>query len=238
MKDFSTLTGAEYIWAKPEGIYRAMLKGLDVAKPNDWVWFLNATDWLSSSDSVSNVLKYVSLENGVGANSWWVGRTLVGGELPHLIRFSSSGQDFFSQIRRGSIGLPHSSTIVRAAALRAVRAFEGPYRISLDYEMALRLGQLFGPPGLIPFSLSVYDESGESARNAWRNVLHKSEARLKNQPWWHFPLEPFRILAAGRRELLRRRLRRNPTNGGLWQALGWERITPELARPFWQQEIT
>ena len=237
MKRLSTVTMAEYIWAEPEGIYRAMLKGLDVAEPNDWVWFLNATDWLSSSESVGNFLKYISLEDEAEANIWWVGKTFVGGELPHLIKFPSSGQDFVNQIRRGSIGLPHSSTIVRAAALRAVRAFEGPYRISLDYEMALRLVQVFGPPGLIPFALSVYDENGESARNAWRNVLHKSEARLKNQPWWHLPAEPFRILAAGKRELLRRQLIRNPANDRLWQALGWERIAPDLARPFWHQEI-
>ena len=236
MEEISAVSAAQFVWLEPKGIYQAMLGGLSFADSTDWVWFLNATDWLSSSESVSKVVEALSLEAEGPGQKWWVGKTVVGGDTPHLMKFSSSGEDFVRQLRRGSIGLPHSSTIVQADALQAVKAFEGDYRISRDYEMALRLADVFGPPGLIPSPLSVYDESGESARNAWSNVLHKSEARIKNQPWWQLPAEPFRILGAGRRELLRRRLRKNPGNERSWRALGWERIDPEMAQPFWERE--
>ena len=238
MEDISTRHGAQYVWAEPDGIYRAMLKGLDLTEPSDWVWFLNATDWLSSSVSVRKVVEAISSQAGQKVREWWVGKTCVGGDTPHLMKFSSSGNDLVRELRKGSIGLPHSSTIVQGSALRAVRAFEGPYRISRDYEMGLRLSQVFGSPGLIQFPLSIYDESGESAQNAWRNVLHKSEARIKTQPLWQLPAEPFRILEAGKRELQRRRLRKNPDNERLWRALGWERIDPEMAQPFWEREGT
>ena len=236
MEQISTVSGAEYVWREPKGIYQAMLSGLNFAEPADWVWFLNATDWLSSKESVTTAREAVSSKTNGPAPDWWVGQTVVGGGAPHLMKFPSSEEDFVRQLRRGSIGLPHSSTIVQAKAMRAVEALEGPYRISRDYEMALRLSKVLGPPGLIPFPLSVYDESGESAQNAWRNVLHKSEARIKNQPWWHLPAEPFRIFAAGRREWLRRRLGRNPDNERLWRALGWVRIDPDTAKPFWERE--
>jgi len=237
MEEIAQSFSVDYVWSPPQGIYVAMARGLDVIDPTHFVWFLNATDQLASSHSVQQAVAAISEDQTDSNKVWFVGQTYVYSDFPHLLRWPGSCTNFVAELRQGKLGLPHSSTIVRADALRKVEAFEGPYRISRDYEMALKLAKDFGPPVLIPFPLSVYDESGESAQNAWRNVLHKSEARIKNQPLWQLPLEPIRILAAARREALRRRLRKNPSKERLWQALGWERIAPDEAIPFWEREL-
>ena len=236
MEAIAASFGSDYMWVPPLGIYDAMEKSLNVVDDSQYVWFLNATDRFASNTSTIAWQAEASRLSQSSPGIWFIGQTLIAEPLPHRIRWPDTGDQFADELRRGTIGLPHASTIVRARELRQLQIFGGPYRISRDYEMALVLSEKYGPPILVSDALSVYDESGESARNAWLNVLHKSEARIKNQPWWHFPAEPFRILAAGRRELLRTRLRKNPKNDRLWQALGWERIDPDIAKPFWERD--
>lgn len=221
MEELSAQSGANYMWVEPRGIYNAMLDGIRGAADDDYVWFVNATDWLASRDAIRSVISAIEIGQRTKAPVWLIGRTAIAGGVPHLLRFAQSGVEFVEDLRAGKLGLPHSSTIVTAGAMRGVDAFAGPYRISRDYEMALKLAERFGPPALVDSVLSVYDEGGESARNAVRNALHKAEARMSNQPKWQVVLEPFRIGRSARREILRRSLAGNPENQRLRDRLGW-----------------
>lgn len=213
--------GAEYSWKEPRGIYDAMRRGLDLIEDDAWVWFLNATDVLAGREAIRRAREILDTESEENETVWAVGRTAVELPTPHLLPFPSPPREWAQALREGEIGLPHPSTIVRLSALRDVDSFTGPYRISKDYEMGLRLIRRFGPPALIHSPLSVYDQSGESARRANENVLHKAEARTKNQTWWKTVREPTRMWRAARREWLRRRYTKTH-DPSIWTRLKWD----------------
>lgn len=213
--------GAEYFWREPRGIYDAMRSGLALVEKDAWVWFLNATDVLAGRHVLQGVSDALNSRNIHPDHMWAVGRTAVELPTPHLLPFPAQSSKWALALRNGEIGLPHPSTIVRLSALKEVNAFDGPYRISRDYEMGLRLVRKFGPPALIHSPLSVYDQSGESAKRANENVFHKAEARLKNQSWWESVREPARVMKAAQREVLRRRYTRKG-DPHVWARLGWD----------------
>lgn len=224
IKQSAAVHRAEYFWQEPEGIYAAMRAGLREVADSDFVWFVNATDSLASTEAVLTVTNAIENAEPENQPSWLIGQTVVLGELPHLMKYSPTGHLFSKWLAKGEVGLPHPSTVVRASVLREVAAFDRTNRISEDYEMGLKIINQCGPPMMVPVPLSVYDESGESSKRAWSNVLHKSEARIRNQAWWATVAEPYRITRAIRREFLRRRMLRHPSNWSLWQKLGWTAV--------------
>lgn len=237
MSQIAAAHGAEYFWFTPRGIYEAMLDGLTVAGECDAVWYLNATDWLARPDSIAQIGGWLSPARQGVAPVWCVGQTLVGGSVPHRMRWSASGEEFVRWLRRGRVGLSHPSTVVLTSALREVFGPSTGATLARDYEMALELAERFGPPQMLSYPLSIYDESGQSAKYAYRNLREKMNARIRRQPFSSTVWELFRAAEALWRHILRRVVAKRPSTVWAWRSLGWEPIRPEDAEPFWSSRL-
>lgn len=217
---------AEYLWEKPAGIYHAMLTGLKQLPANNYVWFLNATDTMADRASVSTVTSSMRRAHATGHPAWFIGKTIVQtGDTWHTLSFQASPSDFTKALRRGGIGFPHSSNITHASLLAAVGAFQAPVTIAEDYRIGLALSELVGPPTLIHQAISIYDQSGLSAKQALATALAKSRTRRQDQVARNTLVEPLWFLRAPYRALLRWSwsLTRHDR---IWVKLGWGEITP------------
>ena len=197
--------GAEYVWSQPEGIYAAMAHGLNMLGHQDYVWFLNATDTLATRYSLAEVDRALKEKPVTSSPEWLVGRTLVQTSGTwHTLRFPRSPRDFVDELAQGKLGLPHSSSIARVGALRAVAAFEPGCSIAEDYRTGLALATRHGLPIMTPQLLSIYDQTGASAQQSIKTSVEKSIARLHFQQPGSLLFEPFRILRGPIRAIMRR----------------------------------
>ena len=218
IKNYCDQWGAEHSTAPPVGIYGAMRAGLALTHNDEYVWFLNSGDVLATRASVSAVTSAIS-SKALQPAVWFVGKTIALDRfLGHKLKFAGSSTEFAEKLKRGSIGLPHSSTVVSARALRDIGAFD-KRGIAEDYRIALLLLRSGHTPALIDAPLSVFDETGVSAKHPLRTVLSKTLARVQNQSVFAtLALEPVRFMRTGLRAMLRT----------YWQFTGDERALRRL----------
>jgi hypothetical protein len=179
MKRIATGANARYVWVAPEGVYPAMRHSLTLVDDDSWVWWVNSSDWLAGKDSIKIVKVAIGTAESTGVH-WLVGELLrVQATTPSAHRIGSTGSEFVKLLKSGRIGFPHPSTIFRAESLARVEPYQDPFRIASDYAMALRFANMFGPPALIPASLTFHDPTGLTSLHPIRNTWEKSQARIR-----------------------------------------------------------
>jgi len=179
MKQIADTAKARYVWVQPEGVYPAMCHLLTLVDNDSWVWWVNSSDWLAGKDSIKMVKDAIGTAESTDVH-WLVGELLrVQASTPSAHQIDSTGSEFVRLLKSGRIGFPHPSTIFRTSSLAAVGPYQDPFRIASDYAVALRFANMFGPPALIPASLTFHDPTGLTSRHPIRNTWEKFQARVR-----------------------------------------------------------
>ena len=194
MRRLAESAKAEYVWTPPSGVYAAMSESMKHVPEESWVWWLNSSDWLAGTLSVEKVTEFI---NSIQQDDthWIIGELLrTGKRQTSLHEIGESGEEFLRLLTSGRTGFPHPSTIFWKPSLATLDPYEDGFVIASDYATALRFAGRFGPPQLIPVTLSTHDPSGLTARHPLKNLTEKSRARARLgfseqvQELWRFPL--------------------------------------------------
>lgn len=205
MQALAKSASAKYVWVEPEGVYAAMRHSLTLVNDDSWVWWVNASDWLAGKRSVEIVKKEISSASLSDNTHWMVGELLrvrIGAPSTHPLGLN--GAEFIQSLTSGRIGFPHPSTIFRASALKTVAPYTDSFRIASDYALALRFAKHFGPPKLIPASLTFHDPTGLTSRHPVRHTWEKSRARVSAGSFLDGTKELWRLPVSGVRGALSR----------------------------------
>lgn len=173
IRQLAQLANAEYHWVEPQGVYVAMNFALSLLKDDDFVWFINSSDWLADLDSVANMTK--ALREGA---QWVVGGLRRLGD--HTFPFHPIPADpsqFVQELQAGSIGFPHPSTIMSVKGIRDIGGFDSRFRIAADYDLALRFSVTSPSPVIVKDVVSVHVPTGLTSRFKLRHLLEKKKAR-------------------------------------------------------------
>lgn len=200
MKHIADTANARYVWVPPQGVYKAMRHSLSLVEEESFVWWVNSSDWLAGRRSVEIVKNALSDASSRPDIHWVVGELLrVHHPTPSSHPIGSSGEEFLRMLRTGKTGFPHPSTVFRKASLDAVTPYEDSFSIASDYATALRFGKRFGPPLLVPQTLSVHDPNGLTSRHPVKNLWERSQARIRTSSpvdavaeTWRLPLSSIR----------------------------------------------
>ena len=170
---------AEYLWVPPLGIYAAMRASLRELSDTGYCIFLNSGDRFAHS-GVLEIVRNVLLSNNRNQPDWAIGGLISTREKTEVSRYMipANEANFGCELRKGSIWLPHPSTIYRTTSLKNVHPFEDNFRIASDYATGLRMFRQFGAPVLIRDYLSIFELDGVSSNSPIRVGLENARARL------------------------------------------------------------
>ena len=164
---------------KPIGVFHAMNLGISIASGR-YLYFLNAGDVFASHDTLESV------RHSLAANSWpaWaygdVAMTHDTGAMfvPPTWDHERERSHLFA---RGHFP-PHQGTLVRASVIRSLGGFDPTYSVGGDYDLFLRLDQLYEPLRL-PITVARFAPGGHSSKNWWKGLreFHRSR-RLRLEP--------------------------------------------------------
>jgi hypothetical protein len=196
MEEIAASSGSHYFWTPPGGVYGAMRESIPLVRGFSYVWWVNSGDWLASTESIKAVVDLIITCLPQERPSWIIG-SLTRLETSRGIqrKVAGSGDEFFAMMKNGAVGFPHPATIFQVEKISSINPYGRPLSIASDYSTALRFGREFGPPALLPTTLTVHVADGLSSRNPIRNFLQKSRARIEEFPETAF-LEPLRLLRA------------------------------------------
>ena len=181
IKKLAALGNAEYHWVAPRGVYPAMNHALSRLADNDYVWFINSSDWLSGPDSIAEM--HSALDEG----AQWVigGLSRLGDTRNPFHPIPVRGSDFVELLRTGAIGFPHPAALMSVATIRRIGGFDTALRIAADYKLALEFVALAGEPAIARYTVSVHVPTGLTSKNRLRHVWEKLVARRRAWPHWN-----------------------------------------------------
>ena len=174
-------SAAEYHWKAPEGIYSAMDYSMSLVDDDDYVLWLNSSDWLIGPNVLEQIFREIS-----SRPAWITGR--VAQRDARGVRFArpfKDSADFRKSLLLGRSGFPHPATVMRGQIVHEAGGFEGggSYSIASDYDLALRVTQSVGPPKIVPILVSVHVTTGLSGQHQIRNYFERLTSRLRRGPW-------------------------------------------------------
>jgi len=150
----------------PRGIYPAMNAGLESAS-GEYVYFLNAGDTLSGSDTLTRILDGL---RGSPDSVWAFGTVEFydeGGNPLHEPTWSyeSERERLFAR----GVFPAHQGVVARTDVLRELGGFDESYVVAADYKLMLQLSTLAAP---IRWALPIarFQQGGTSSRK-WRLAL-------------------------------------------------------------------
>jgi len=167
---------ADYLWVPAAGVYAAMNTGLE-RSAGQYVYFLNAGDWLYSPTTITDIRQRVSSQSP----TWAFGPVEI--HARNGERTLTPAWDYKHEVALGlSRGhFPaHQGTIVRRCVLERFGGFDTSYRIAGDYATALRLTQVAEPLKL-DFPLACFTEGGVSTVE-WKQSLREFH-RARMEIW-------------------------------------------------------
>lgn len=175
IKRFATAAKAEYHWVEPQGVYPAMNCGVDLLVDDDFVWFINSSDWLAGPESIS------ALQKSLSSDADWVigGLARLGDKRNPFHPIPTNGIEFVDLLRGGEIGFPHPAAMMKVRTVRQLGGFDTTLRIAADYKLALGFATLAGPPAIAQVTVAVHVPTGLTSRNRFRHAWEKSVARRR-----------------------------------------------------------
>ena len=179
MRTIAKTFSAQYRWVKPSGTYGAMAEGLRDLSENDYVIFLNATDWFAGEKTLELTVAEINDAHERGESfHWGLGKTPVHDKgHSYFLKHAKTSEKLWKMLSRGTIGLPHPSMVCRVSDINELGTFHKPWNVSLDYELALNLGKERGAPAVLGFPFSYYDQHGGSATEPWATLASKFRVR-------------------------------------------------------------
>ena len=157
-----------------------MNSALSLLADNDYVWFINSSDWLFGPDSIAEM--HSALDEGA---QWVIGglSRLSDTRNPYH-PIPSNGSDFVELLGTGAIGFPHPAALMSVATIRRIGGFDTSLRIAADYKLALEFVDLAGEPAIARHTVSVHVPTGLTSKNRARHVWEKLVARRRAWPEW------------------------------------------------------
>ena len=172
---------AEYLWIKPEGIYPAMDFSTSLIDDDDYVLWLNSSDWLAGPTVLEGLYsRLTSRPLWVSGRVWQrsPGRLKIAGEFRDSAHYRRA-------LLLGLSGFPHPATVLLGRIVKQAGGFseERDLRIAADYDLGLRMIEQFGPPIMISLVVSVHVTTGFSAQHQARGYIERFASRLRHAPW-------------------------------------------------------
>jgi len=185
MRTIAEEFSAEYRWVEPSGTYGAMAEGLSELSGDDFVIFLNASDWFAGKRTLELTATAINDAHKRGEPfSWGLGKTAVQDKgYTYLLKHANTSEKLWKALSRGTIGVPHPSMVCRVSDIKELGTFRKPWSVSLDYELALGLGKVRGGPAVLRFPVSYYDQRGGSATAPWATLASKFRVRHAVMGW-------------------------------------------------------
>ena len=167
----------EYIWSEPSGIAGAFNRGIDASRAQ-WVWFLNGGDTFHPGMDCTVFLSILRNSSADAVIFQMEGRQSHT-KHPH--------PPLWALWPPVNSWIPHPAMVLKRQLFADHGYFDREYRISMDYEMWLRMFSEDVSVDLISIPVVVYDESGssstrlkESAREALK-ILRSKRGMLLNR---------------------------------------------------------
>lgn len=160
---------AQFISEPDKGIYDAMNKGICRAT-GDFIWFLNAGDTLRSDDTVCRVVK--AIEAQTIQPEFVYGDTMIvdeAGHDLHLRRLRPPKQLNANSFLDGMLICHQSMLVARSIVL----PYNLCYRLSSDYDWAIRMIARSKENLFIPEVLSNFQTGGASTRYKLRSLRER-----------------------------------------------------------------
>jgi len=160
-------------WMPPEGIYRAMNKGLALAS-GTYVYFLNAGDEIAPG-----VLSHIHSRLQATSAAWAFGPVEIVGTdgtvtVTEAIDINEERMHCFARGRFPA----HQGTFARKDILESLSGFDDSFRIAADYDMFLKLSEV-AEPEVLSHVVSTFHEGGASTTQWARSLREFHRARLE-----------------------------------------------------------
>lgn len=159
---------------RDQGIADAMNKGVGLSS-GELIIHLNAGDAFAGPD----VLTKVAGDYSETAWPWAIGSCIIVDEQSGVIREKRIHAFDFETLRRVNF-VPHQSTFVARAVFDRFGLFDKSFKITMDYDLWLRIGQRI-KPRILSFVVSRVLLGGVSS-NELRNYFEYRRARMNNCP--------------------------------------------------------
>lgn len=174
--------GDRFVSERDRGISDAFNKGLALAS-GEAVLFMNAGDAVASPDALGRLLAAWDHRRW----SWATGSAQVLDANGRVLfsRPMDVGQDPRELVRRGC-RIFHQATVARRESLLAAGGFDLSYRISMDYDLWLRLLARGEPPQLVDVVVCRFHTGGASGA-VRRRLQEERRARAAHgcaNSWW------------------------------------------------------
>lgn len=168
---------------RDRGIAHAMNKGVNLSS-GELIIHLNAGDAFAAPD----VLTRVAADHSQTAWPWAIGSCMTVDEQSGVVREKRIHAFDFETLRRVNF-VPHQSTFVARAVFDRFGVFDQSFKITMDYDLWLRIGQHL-KPRILSFVVSRVLLGGVSS-NELRNYFEYRRARMNNCPAQEFGGLPF-----------------------------------------------
>lgn len=178
VENLARRASAKYTWIEPDGVYPAMNHALSLLPDQNYVWFINSSDWLAGPNSISAVLSAIS-----PGDSWLIGGLeRLGDRRNPYHPTPSTGEAFVNALAAGRVGFPHPSAVIAKSIIDSVGGFDASLKIAADYKQALAVARLVGAPRVTERVLSVHVPTGLTSRHKLKHAIEKLRARFSTVP--------------------------------------------------------
>ncbi len=157
------------------GVYNAMNAAVWNAASSDWIWFLNAGDEFSDSNSYSNILQVVKSTK----SNWIFGGNFLGSKDGKILGLNAAPKKFVvSNQLFARKYICHQSTIFNAGFLRHLGGFRTQYQIAADWDLMVRASRVESAER-VNIPISVFYMGGISSMN--RELGNKELLSLRKE---------------------------------------------------------
>lgn len=161
---------------KDEGLYDAMNKGLENAS-GDFVWFINAGDYLTSKDLIAQLVPYLTdTTDVVYSDTYFVNKEGVVRGLRSVLTPHKLPEKLTWQSMEKGMLVCHQSFIAR----RSIAPHYLLSNLSADLDWEIIVLKQSKTNVFFPIPLSYYLEGGISNQNLKRSLLDRYEVLVKH----------------------------------------------------------
>ena len=161
---------------KDEGLYDAMNKGLENAS-GDFVWFINAGDYLTSKDLIAQLVPYLTdTTDVVYSDTYFVNKEGVVRGLRSVLTPHKLPEKLTWQSMEKGMLVCHQSFIAR----RSIAPHYLLSNLSADLDWEIIVLKQSKKNVFFPVPLSYYLEGGISNQNLKRSLLDRCEVLVKH----------------------------------------------------------